>query len=88
VHPREVFGPNPECPARGQAGKGNSGIHSRQDRRFMCRQCSKTFTETNGTTCYRLRTSAETVTLVVTVIAHGCPFQTLQQYDRPWYSTV
>jgi IS1 family transposase len=43
----------------------------------MCRQCGKTFTETKRTAYYRLRTSAETVTLVVTLIAHGCPLQAI-----------
>jgi len=66
-----------DCPARGQAGKGNIGIHSRQDKRFICRQCSKTFAETNGTVFYRLRTPAEAVTLVVTLLAHGCPLQAI-----------
>ena len=28
---------------------------------------------TKGTAFYRLRTSAETVSLVVTLLAHGCP---------------
>ena len=30
-----------------------------------------------GTACYRLRTSAETVSLVVTLMAHGCPLQAI-----------
>jgi hypothetical protein len=39
----------------------------------MCTACHKTFSATQGTTLYRLRTSAETVSLVVTLMAHGCP---------------
>jgi len=35
--------------------------------------CRKTFQRTKGTAFYRLRTSAETVSLVVTLLAHGCP---------------
>src|SRR6266853_1132243 len=35
--------------------------------------CRKTFSATKGTAFYRLRTSAETVSLVVTLLAHGCP---------------
>jgi transposase-like protein len=66
-----------DCPARGQEGKGNIGIHSRQDKRFICRQCRKTFAETKGTVFYRLRTPAEAVTLVVTLLAHGCPLQAI-----------
>ena len=35
--------------------------------------CRKTFSATKGTAFYRLRTAAETVALVVTLLAHGCP---------------
>jgi transposase-like protein len=63
------------CPARGQAGQGNIGIHSRKDKRFICPQCHKTCTTTKGPVFYRLRTSVEVVTSVVTLLAHGCPLQ-------------
>jgi hypothetical protein len=51
------------------------GIHSRKTQRFICRQCRKTFTATKGTVYYRLRTGAETVVMVITLLAHGCPPQ-------------
>jgi transposase-like protein/IS1 family transposase len=72
-----TFCPNPDCPARGQTGQGNIGIHSRTDHRFICKQCRRTFTATNGTSFYRLRTPAETVSLVLTLMAHGCPLQAI-----------
>jgi transposase-like protein len=77
MDPTTTFCPNPECPARGQAGEGNIRIHSRKDQRFLCTTCHKTFSATKGTAFYRLRTSAETVTLVVTLLAHGCPLQAI-----------
>src|SRR5262245_51996100 len=77
MDPTATFCPNPACPARGQTGQGNIGIHSRKDRRFLCTQCRKTFTATHGTVFYRLRTSAETIALVVTLLAHGCPVQAI-----------
>src|SRR5262249_19549380 len=43
----------------------------------MCTGCHKTFSATKGTAFYRLRTSAETVSLVVTLMAHGCPLQAI-----------
>lgn len=43
----------------------------------MCTECRKTCTATKGTACYRVRTSAETVTLVRTLLAHGCPLQAI-----------
>jgi transposase-like protein/IS1 family transposase len=72
-----VFCPNPACPARGQTGQGNIGMHSRQEQRLICQQCRKTFTATKGTAFYRLRTPAETVSLVITLLAHGCPLQAI-----------
>jgi transposase-like protein len=77
MDPTTVCCPNWTCSARGQAGQGNIGIHSRQDKRFICTQCHKTFTATKGTVFYRLRTSAETVVIVVTLLAHGCPVQAI-----------
>ncbi len=77
MDPTTTFCPNMACPARGQVGQGNIGIHSRKDQRFICTQCRKTFTATKGTAFYRLRTSAETVTLVLTLLAHGCPLQAI-----------
>ncbi len=65
--------PNPDCPARGQTGKGNVGIHSQKERRYRCRECGQTFSARRGTAFYRLRTAEETVTLVITLLAHGCP---------------
>src|SRR2546428_7055201 len=77
MDPTTTFCPNWACPARGQSGQGNIGIHSRKDKRFICTQCDKTFTATKGPAFYRLRTAAETVTLVVTLLAHGCPPQAI-----------
>src|SRR5215510_13915334 len=73
MDPTMVFCPNEHCAARGQIGQGNIGIHSHKERRFIGRQCHTTFTATKGTVFYRLRTSAETVVTVVTLLAHGCP---------------
>jgi transposase-like protein len=77
MDPATTFCPRLACPARGQTGQGNIGIHSRKDKRFLCTACHKTFSATKGTAFYRLRTAAETVTLVVTLLAHGCPPQAI-----------
>ena len=77
MDPATTFCPNLACPARGQTGQGNIGIHSWKDQRFICTECHKTFSATKGTAFYRLRTSAETVSLVVTLMAHGCPLQAI-----------
>jgi transposase-like protein/IS1 family transposase len=77
MDPATTFCPNLACSARGQTGQGNIGIHSCKDKRFICTECHKTFSATTGTAFYRLRTSAETVSLVVTLMAHGCPLQAI-----------
>src|SRR5436853_5704643 len=77
MDPTTQFGPNVNGPARGHIGKGNIGIHSRKEQRFICHACDKTFSATKGTVFYRLRTSAETVVIVVTLLAHGCPVQAI-----------
>jgi transposase-like protein len=69
--------PHLACPARGQSGQGNIGIHARKDRRFRCTQCRKTFRVTQGTVCYRRRPLPETVVLVVMLLAHGWPVQAM-----------
>src|SRR5262245_18544604 len=77
MDPTTVFCPNPHCHARGQTGQGNIGIHSQKEQRFICHACHKTFSARKGTVFYRLRTSAETVVTVVTLLAHGCPVQAI-----------
>ena len=77
MDPTSVFCPNKHCHARGQTGMGNIGVHSRKEPRFICHECHKTFSATTGTIFYRLRTSTETVVIVVTLLAHGCPVQAM-----------
>jgi transposase-like protein len=77
MDPATTFCPNLACPARGQTGEGNIRIHSCKDQRFLCTECHKTFSVTKGTALYRLRTSAEMVSLAVTLMAHGCPLQAI-----------
>jgi transposase-like protein len=77
MDPQTVFCHNSDCPARGQVGKGNIGVHSRKEHRYKCNVCGKTFSETKGTVFYRLRTARDVVVLVVTLLAHGCPVQAI-----------
>ena len=77
MDPTTVFCPNGPGHARGQTGMGNIGIPSQKEQRFICHEGHKTFSARKGTVFYRLRTSAETVGLVVTLLAHGCPLQAI-----------
>ena len=73
MDPENVFCHNPACPARGQVGEGNIGVHSRKEGRYICHVCDKTFSARKGTVFYRLRYSIQFVTQIVTLLAHGCP---------------
>ena len=73
MNPQDIFCPNIDCYARGQTGKGNIGVHSQVEGRYICHECQQTFTETKGTIFYRLRTDAQTVMMVITLLAYGCP---------------
>jgi transposase-like protein len=77
MDPTTVCCSNGHCHARGQTGMGNIGIHAQKEQRFSCHGCHTTFSARKGTVFYRLRTSAETVVLVVTLLAHGCPVQAI-----------
>jgi transposase-like protein/IS1 family transposase len=77
MDPTTTCCPNWNCPTRGQIGRGNIGIHAQKEQRFICHACHKTFSARKGTVFYRLRTSAETVVIVVTLLAHGCPGQAI-----------
>src|SRR5215217_1873543 len=77
MDPRQQFCHNLGCPARGQVGQGNIGVHSQAERRYVCHTCGRTFAATTGTAFYRLRSAADQVTLVLTLLSHGCPPQAI-----------
>lgn len=81
MDPTQACCPNLECPARGQTGKGNLGIHARKEGRFRCRPCRKTLAATTGTVWYRLRTPAAEVRVVITLLAQGCPLPAIVAAD-------
>lgn len=77
MDPQTQFCPNMACPARGKLGEKNITIHSRKPERYKCRVCGKTFSAKVGTPFYRLHHSVDLVTLVMTLIAFGCPVQAI-----------
>src|SRR6266542_6987600 len=77
MDPQPQFCPNKACAARGQVGQGAIRVHSWLEHRYRCLTCGRTFAGTVGTPFYRLQTAAETVTLVVTLLCHGCPLQAI-----------
>lgn len=77
MNPQTQFCHNPDCPARGQVGQGNIRVHSQVEQRYRCTTCGQTFAATTATPFYRLRTAVDVVTLVLTLLSHGCPTQAI-----------
>ncbi len=77
MDPRTQFCHNPSCSAHGQVGQGNIRVLSQKEQRYECTTCGQTFAATKGTPFYRLRTPADLVTLVLTLLCHGCPLQAI-----------
>jgi hypothetical protein len=77
MNPPTQFCPNLQGPARGQVGQGNIRVHSQSEQRYRCTICGQTFAATRGTPFYRLRTAADLVTTVLTLLCHGCPIQAI-----------
>jgi transposase-like protein len=77
MDPHRQFCHNPACPARGQVGQGHIKIRSRQERRYECKACGQTFSATKGTPFYRLHQAPELLTMVLTLLTHGCPLQAI-----------
>jgi len=73
MNPKSVFCPHPDCPLAGQTGEENILIHSRKEARYRCKACRRTFSARQGTVFYRKKTPVEVVTVVLTLLAYGCP---------------
>ena len=78
MNPHEVWCPNLECPARGQADQGNIGVHSQKEQRYRCHVCHKTFGARTGTLFHRRRTDAARIIQVITLVSWGCPLVALE----------
>ena len=79
MNPHQVWCPNLDCPARGQAGKGNIGVHSQKEQRYCCHVCHKTFGARSGTLFHRRRTDEQTIIQVITLVSWGCPIVAIEQ---------
>src|ERR671933_294809 len=91
MNPHAVWCPNVACPASGQAGQGNIGIHSNKERRYRCHVCHKTFGAHTGTLLHRRRTDAARIIVVITLVRWGWPLVALDhayglqpQTSRAW----
>ena len=75
MDPHKRFCHNERCWAYGRASEGHIVIHSRQERRYRCKRCGRTFSATKGTALYRAHKPHELVVTIVTLLAYGCPPQ-------------
>ena len=73
----KIFCPNLGCVAKGQCGRGNISVHSLKEKRGLCSVCEKSFSVSKGSIFYRLKTASQTVILVLTLLAYGCPIQAI-----------
>ncbi len=79
MDPHQTWCPNLACPARGQAGQGNIGVHSQKERRYRCRVCGKTFGARTGTLFHRRRTDEALIVIVITLVSWGCPLVAIER---------
>jgi transposase-like protein len=77
MNPQPLFCTNDACPSRGCTGQANIVVHDSLKNRYRCKICKKTFTDTKGTTFYRIKTDPKTVVVVLTLLAFGCPLQAI-----------
>lgn len=77
MNPHEQWCHNPGCRAYGRRGEGHVVIHSQKERRYRCKRCRRTFTETKDTALYRMHKPKWLMITVVTLLAYGCPVQAI-----------
>jgi transposase-like protein len=75
MDPTTQFCPNFYCLKRGLPDQGHIKVHSHKERRFRCTCCNHTFAASRNTPFFRLHKSLDLVTVVLTLLTHGCPLQ-------------
>jgi transposase-like protein len=77
MNPHQQFCHNERCRAYGRCGEDHIVIHSQKERRYRCKRCGRTFTQTKDTAFYRMHKPRWLVLAVVTLLAYGCPVQAI-----------
>ncbi len=83
MDPHQQWCHNPNCRAYGRVGEGHIVIHSQKERRYRCKRCSRTFSETKDTALYRMHKPRW---LVVALLTHDCPVQAIVAAFGIWTS--
>ena len=68
MDPHEQFCHNRRCRAYGRSGEGHLVIHSHKERRYRCKRCGRTFSESKGTALYRVHEPKWLLLAVVTLL--------------------
>ncbi len=77
MNPQKQFCHNQDCWAYGRKGEEHIVIHSHKEKRYRCKRCRRTFSQTKGTALYRLHKPQELVFVVLTLLAYGSPIQAI-----------
>jgi transposase-like protein len=77
MDPSTQFCPHFYCLKRGIVGQGNIRVHARKEQRFRCTCCGHTFAASKNTPYYRVHKPTELMTVVLTLLTHGCPLQAI-----------
>ena len=77
MNPQKQFCHNQTCWAYGRKGEEHIVIHSHKEKRYRCKRCRRTFSQTKGTALYRLHKPQELVFVVLTLLAYGSPIQAI-----------
>ena len=77
MNPHQRWWHNRRCRAYGRPGEGHVVIHSQKERRYQCKRCGRTFTDTIDTAFYRMHKPRWLVVAVLTLLSYGCPLQAI-----------
>jgi len=77
MNKKKQFCHNEKCENYGLRDKDNIIIHSKKEKRYKCKDCGKTFSQTKGTVFYNKQHNMDTIKLVVGLSAFGCPIQAI-----------
>lgn len=92
---RQEACPNPCCPLQGKAGFGNvvaNGAYRTKagllSRRFLCKECKKSFCSREGTIFYDLRSPEGTVLMALKLLIKGMPLRSVAEILQVKRDTV
>lgn len=77
MNPQKQFCHNQNCWAYARKGEEHIVVHSHKEKRYRCKRCRRTFSQTKGTALYRLHKPQELVFVVLTLLAYGSPIQAI-----------